>query len=235
MAQTRVPAKPAPAKPAPKVVKRTDTPRPPAPKPQPRPEPAATPQEESSGTNPAAVLESLIPPQQAPSFARGNTAFNLGLGVGQGYGYGFDGYGGALESSPALSLSGERGLLEIGTGVLSLGGLLGYNNYHYDWSAGGRAYRAKWSNFYVAARAAYHYNFTNNPKLDTYAGVSLSARLENYSNNSGDQSLGSEYGKTYLDTGIFLGGRYFLTENLGGFAELGYDMSYLKIGVTGKF
>ena len=33
---------------------------------------------------------------------------------------------------------------------------------------------------------------------------------------------------------IFVGGRYYLLSNLGVFAELGYDQTYLKVGITGK-
>ena len=38
-----------------------------------------------------------------------------------------------------------------------------------------------------------------------------------------------------IEGGIFLGGRYLFTDKIGAFAELGYDMSYLKLGLTGKF
>ena len=119
----------------------------------------------------------------------------------------------------------------IGPGVISVGGLLGYKSDSYIWAD----YKATWTNFYVAARGAYHYNFTNDPKLDTYAGVSLAARIEKYATNFSGNLPDSSYGNTTLEAGIFLGGRYLLTDKIGAFAELGYDMSYLKIGLTTKF
>jgi hypothetical protein len=43
------------------------------------------------------------------------------------------------------------------------------------------------------------------------------------------------YGGVHLETGVFAGGRYFLTKNFGAFTEVGYDMTYLKLGLTGRF
>lgn len=161
---------------------------------------------------------------------------NLGLGLGIGYGYGYSGLGGNTHSSPAISLSVEKGVLEgIGPGVISVGGLIGYKSYSYKWDILGDDYKSTWNNMYIAARGAYHYNFTDNPKVDTYAGVSLAARIMRYSTNYSDNSFGNYANSTSLEGGIFLGGRYLLTDKLGAFAELGYDMSYLKLGLTSKF
>jgi hypothetical protein len=251
-AQTKTPVKPAAkpttatAKPATKpaaskpattkstTVRSTTTARPAA---KPATQPVATP---APATPPPATPTRVEIPgvaaQKAPSFAKGTVAANLGLGIGAGYNYGF-GLGGNLNSSPAISLSVEKGILEgIGPGVISVGGLIGYQSYNYKWDILGDEYKASWTNIYIAARGAYHYNFTDNPKIDTYAGVSLAARIEKYSNNyNGGNTPDNDYGKTYLDAGIFLGGRYLVTDKVGAFAELGYDMSYLKIGVTAKF
>ncbi|QNH61826.1 hypothetical protein [Hymenobacter sediminicola] len=204
----------------------------------------AKPTSQTTATTPAAPLPAapaeatdskVVLPGGAVSFAKGTVVANLGVGIGHGYGYGF-GYGGALKATPALSLSVEKGIVDgIGPGVISVGGLIGYKGYNYDWSAAGDTYEASWKNFIVTVRGAYHYNFTTNPKLDTYAGISLGARIENYSNNYNDTDLGGSYGGTYLTSGIFLGGRYFFTDNIGAFAELGYDMSYLKLGLSAKF
>lgn len=86
---------------------------------------------------------------------------------------------------------------------------------------------------YVAVRGAYHYNFTDNPKVDTYAGFSLAARIEKHTNTLAIAE--GNGGGVHLETGIFLGGRYMFTDQVGVFSELGYDMSYLKLGFTTKF
>ena len=53
----------------------------------------------------------------------------------------------------------ERGIVDnIGPGVISVGGLVGYKSY--SWKSG--TYKASWKNFIVAARGAYHYNILNN-------------------------------------------------------------------------
>jgi hypothetical protein len=33
----------------------------------------------------------------------------------------------------------------------------------------------------------------------------------------------------------FVGARYFFTDKMGAFSELGYDMSYLKVGLSARF
>jgi hypothetical protein len=159
---------------------------------------------------------------------------NLGVGLGVDYDYA-PGFGGSVQSTPAITLSVEKGIVEsVGPGIISVGGLVGYNGYSYEWNVSGDRYKASWKNLIVTARGAYHYNFTNDPKIDTYAGVSLGARIEDYSDNY-KGSIGGSYGGTYLTSGVFLGGRYFFSDTIGAFAELGYDTSYWKLGFSAKF
>ncbi|MBG8553008.1 hypothetical protein [Hymenobacter guriensis] len=165
----------------------------------------------------------------ASTFGKGTTVANLGVGVGINYGNSF--VVGASKSIPALSLSVERGIREgLGPGVIGAGGLLVYKSN--TWGSG--EYRLTERNMYVGVRGTYHYNFTDNEKLDTYAGLSLGARIQSYSDN-GYYSNTDSWGGTYLTTGLFLGARYYVTEKIGGFAEVGYDMSLLKLGVSARF
>lgn len=172
-------------------------------------------------------------PAPSGTFGKGTTIINLGLGLGFGYGYPFS----SLKSTPAVSLSLDRGVVEgVGPGVIGIGGLLGYKGYHYAYP--GTSYKASWNNLIVLVRGTYHYDLLHEPRLDTYAGVSLGARFEQYKDTYYDNVAGSStnsYGGTHLEAGIFIGGRYFLTDHLGAFAELGYDMSYLKLGLSGRF
>ena len=140
-----------------------------------------------------------------------------------------------MKSAPAISLSVEKGIIDdVGPGVISVGGLIGYKRSTYGWNFLGDKYESSWNNIIVAARGAYHYNFTEDPKLDTYAGISLGARIESYSSNFSG-TISESYGGAYLTSGIFLGGRYYFSDNIGAFAELGYDVSYLKLGLSAKF
>ncbi|TGE11792.1 hypothetical protein [Hymenobacter elongatus] len=165
-------------------------------------------------------------------FRKGTTMVNLGVGLGLGYGY----YG-TLKSTPALSLSVERGFVEgVGPGTIGIGGLVGYKAYHYDYP--GSQYKSTWTNIIVAARGTYHYNILANPKLDTYAGISLGVRIQKWNDTYYDDKpelRGYATSTSYVTTGIFVGTRYFFTKNIGAFTELGYDMNYLKLGVTAKF
>lgn len=244
LAQTKTPAKPTnksttsaskTTTPKSKATKKASTTKSTTARPASKPATSSTPPatDQSTTSNPVKLEIPGVEPQKAPSFNKGTVAVNLGLGLGIGYGYGYGySFGGSTKSSPAVSLSAEKGLVDgIGPGVISVGGLLGYKSYSYEWSS----YKTTWTNVYLAARGAYHYNFTANPKLDTYAGLSLAARIENYSSNYEDDALDNPYGGVNLEVGVFAGGRYLLTNKVGAFAELGYDMSYMKLGLTAKF
>ncbi len=237
---TTKPAAKAPvAKPATKAPAAKPAVRPATPAAKPTPKPTSAPAAAPATTAPAATTaasEPLIPAQGAVSFKKSTTAVNLGVGLGLGYGYSL-GFGGNWSSTPALSVSLEKGIINnVGPGVISVGGLVGFRRDHYEWDGYGANYEANWTNIIVAARGAYHYNFTTNPKLDTYAGLSLGVRIESYSNNYDDQNLIKDsYGGGYVTSGIFLGGRYFFTDKIGAFAEAGYDMSFLKLGLSAKF
>ncbi|WP_187631981.1 hypothetical protein [Hymenobacter lutimineralis] len=216
-------AKPAAAKPTTTTAKPVATARPatesaaPAATAKPTATKAAAPAKESSAS------------ASIQTFGKGSTVANLGLGVGLGYGYGL--LGGTGKSIPALSLSVERGMYEgLGPGVIGVGAMVGYKAY--TWRSGD--YKATWSNIYVGVRGTYHYNFTDNEKLDTYAGLALGARIENYSDNYG-YADSNAWGGTYVTSGLFLGARYYVTDKIGAFAEAGYDMSYLKIGASVRF
>jgi hypothetical protein len=163
-------------------------------------------------------------------FDKGTLALNLGVGIGSGFSYGF---GSSLKGTPAISISAEKGIVDgIGPGVISVGALLGYQGFRYDYP--GNTYKATWTHLVVLARGAYHYNFGLSPKLDTYGGVSVGLRHVSYKDTYYD-ALSSTFGGTAATAGIFVGGRYFFTNNIGAFAELGYDMSYLKFGLSAKF
>jgi hypothetical protein len=86
----------------------------------------------------------------------------------------------------------------------------------------------------VGARGAYHYNgFENVPDLDVYGGVMLGYNIVKYSSNGNDEYLANSYGSGIGFSG-FLGGRWFFSDNIGAYAELGYGVSTLNVGVTFK-
>ena len=144
---------------------------------------------------------------------KGTKFVNLGIGVG-GYSY-FNGSGLGLNAA-----------LDVGVAKnITVGGVLGY-----------RGYGSGVTSFDIGARGSYHFNEILNlstNKADLYAGVGISYYRLSY----GDtylRSLGiaDSYGTTYIP--IHIGGRYFFSEKLGGFAEFGSSLATLKLGLTLK-
>ena len=162
---------------------------------------------------------------QAQQFQKGTTIANAGIGLGTAL-------GGLGKARPAISLSVDHGMWDIGgPGVISLGGYIGNTGYKYT----DLGYTARWNYTIVGVRSAYHYNgFTHIPELDIYGGVMLGYNIAKYSSDSGDDSLGNSYGSG-LGLSGFVGGRWFFTEQLGVYVELGYGVSALNVGVTYNF
>jgi hypothetical protein len=160
------------------------------------------------------------------AFQNGDMVANLGFGFGwYGYGYG-------ATSLPAISLSIEKGIKDIdNVGPLSIGGIIGYKRATYAWTS---VYDWTWNDIIVAARGAIHYDLLKNDKIDTYGGVALGLRFQSYTDYN---ILGEKGSSTSIHPlfALYLGGRYFFTDNLGGFAELGYGLGYLTLGLSYKF
>ena len=75
---------------------------------------------------------------------------------------------------------------------------------------------------------SYYYQFF--PKLDTYAGLLLGLAFR-----SGALFENENTNNTKLAYGIFVGGRYMFHENIGAFAEIGWGVSAINIGLSLKF
>ena len=168
---------------------------------------------------------------KAQSFEKGTKVMSLGIGLGSS----LLNYSGSNQT-PALSAQFEKGTWETRSGVISLGGYVGYKAYKYaDKSLG---YSEKWTYTIVGVRSSYHYTGLNLDKLDLYGGVMLSYNILKYKYTddygySGNYNTGS-YGSGAGFTG-FLGGRYSFSKNIAVTAELGYGVSYLTLGLAFKF
>ncbi|MDX5419681.1 MAG: hypothetical protein LPK09_10740 [Hymenobacteraceae bacterium] len=127
--------------------------------------------------------------------------------------------------------------LEVGIKEnISVGGFIDYARYGYKYGG----YKWNYNFLYFGARGSYHLKEVvealniENSKFDPYAGVSLGVRTVSYKDNVGNESFTSPYSSGMI-FGIHAGSRYFFTEKIGGFAEVGYGVSALKLGVTAKF
>jgi hypothetical protein len=219
--------KPAPKLPAttPKTPTKTTTKT--TAKPAAAPTPAAKPAKLATPTPPPAPA---TPTTRNGPFEEGTNALNLGIGLGSRYGYGAGFFGGSSSVSPAISLSYERGVMPLGPGVLGVGIFVGYQGASYDLSGGDEI---NYRDVIVTLRGAFHYPVT--PDFDAYGGLGLGLRhgSASYEGPLFDDYNASSYNE--FMAGLFVGGRYFFSEKIGAFAEIGYDQSYLKVGLTAKF
>jgi len=148
---------------------------------------------------------------------------NVGLGLG---GTAFAGD----MTIPPISASYEVGF----TDKISGGGYLAYaGSEHKHWMGWGT-----WSytNIIIGARASYH--FYSKDKIDVYGGLMIGYNIvsSSYKANDGynDYFRDSPSGSALIYS-IFGGARYYFSDSFGAFAELGYGISNLTIGVTFKF
>ncbi|MDP4218497.1 MAG: hypothetical protein Q8927_20040 [Bacteroidota bacterium] len=170
----------------------------------------------------------------AQKFQRGTNIVSAGIGLGSA----ILNYSGAAQT-PALSLQYERGIWDMGgPGVVSLGGYVGYKGYSYSGGASSYKFSEKWHYTVVGIRSAYHYTGLKVDNLDVYGGVMLAYNLlsYSYSDNGGGGSFGNTgtYGST-VGLSLYVGGRYYFSDNLAVLAELGYGVAYLNAGIALKF
>lgn len=88
------------------------------------------------------------------------------------------------------------------------------------------------SQFAIAVKGSYHFNRLldiSGDELDFYAGLGLNYRSWSFDNDF----IGGTFANTaYL--GFHAGARYYFTDNLAGWAELGNSFGWLKLGVSLK-
>lgn len=168
----------------------------------------------------------------AQPFAEGAQAVNLGLGFGQtlfvGSGYGF--------SFPGIMASYEYGLKEIPmgphlNGVISVGGFAGWLQNTYKYQFWVDDVRLIYNSFLFSARGNYHFIF--HEKIDTYAGITLGYSVINSKYKGGSIPAGQFTPQTgSFQGGGYIGGRYYFSDYLAVYAELGWMLAVLQVGVT---
>lgn len=184
----------------------------------------------------------------AQSFDKGTTAINLGLGLGGSrYSY-LSSYNDNYSVSPTFNASVEHGVGYLGDGVVGLGGFFGQRSVGYEYTSqvGSTTYNydRKWTNTVVGLRGSFHYNdWHGNDKLDLYAGLMLGYNIGGYKDKSTRTTNGvtTTYDETnrnnysFVTYSTYVGGRYFFTEKIGAYLELGWGVSAINLGATLKF
>ncbi len=166
----------------------------------------------------------------AQEFKTGDNVLSLGIGLGSAIGN-----SGYSSQTPAISLQYEHGQWDVGgPGVISLGGYLGFKGFKYEYPP---FYSEKWNYTVIGIRSAYHLTMVDVDHLDLYGGLMLSYNILSTSRTVNDP-LYKNYGEVSssgLWLSLYLGGRYYFSDNVGAFMELGYGISYLSIGGQYKF
>ncbi len=173
---------------------------------------------------------------------------NVGVGFAASRYYSsYRGKGYSYRASPAFSLSYEQPLKDkLGPGYLGVGVYAGYQtsysryNYYYNNGNNNYYYDNRWSNFVVAARAAYHLDELNFEKGELYAGVMLGVRFQRYVYETNDPDPDKNYyyysgSSVFPASSVFVGGRWYFSNKVALFGELGYGISYGTLGLSFKF
>ena len=166
---------------------------------------------------------------QESMFDLGDQVVNIGIGLGSVYGLGSY----YSTTIPPISISFEKGILDelLEKGVIGVGAYLGFTSYKYQYVFSFYDYGWRYTNIIVAARGSFHYPVVD--KLDTYIGLLLGYNIR-LSSAIGDADLyGSPAGGSIAYSG-FVGGRYYFSDKFSGFAELGYGIAYLTLGLGVK-
>lgn len=146
--------------------------------------------------------------------------------------------------TPAVKIAFDHGLKEIGPGVLSLGGDIGFFASHYKGSYGywenltyhSGTYKANWLYFIVAFRVGYYYNFKELgiPDLNAYAGIGSGLRYHIYNDDyTGNNNITpNDVSGADFHMAVYGGANYFVTKKIAFFTEFGYDVCPFTAGVT---
>lgn len=138
-------------------------------------------------------------------FSKGDQVINLGVGIGTYR---------TLPMTASYEICIVDGIAKKGS--IGIGGVAGFRAYL------GRTTMS--SSLIFGVKAAFHYNFVEN--LDTYAGL-----LTAYSY----YTTSSIVNPSVFVPGVFVGARYYVKPKFAFFAEAGYGISTLNVGVAFKF
>ena len=164
-----------------------------------------------------AVAAFSVNAQSNVSFDKGTSYVHAGIGFGGGF------YSGSV-TLPPLSVSYEKAVTE----KISVGGIVGYSSSQYTYGFGGSSYKWKYSYLLIGARGNYH--FATSEKFDPYAGLTLGYNI--VSVKSPGQVQGYSAKGSALLFGGQIGANYYFSTNTGAFAELGYGIGLLTVGLT---
>lgn len=168
--------------------------------------------------------------------ATSKSGYDPNLKVAQ-FGIGVGGLGGFYGSSnlPVLSAGVDFGVDKM----FSAGGRIGYTSSSFEspYFVGFNRliYRWKYTYITIAGRGSYHYPIENE-KVDLYGGLDLGYNIvsSKYDGDAAGRVFASRASGSYMFFGAHIGGRYYFSESLAAFGELGYGYGILNVGISLK-
>lgn len=148
---------------------------------------------------------------KAQAFQEGDWVLSAGLGLGHTFSY-------AGSGGLPLGVGVEYGITDLNTGSIGIGADLGFTSFD--------AYKV----LTVGGRGSYHYSELVDNKLDLYGGLGLYYRNFNWSVGDGSSySYGSG-----MYAAFHLGARYYFSDKVAAYGELGNNWGWMNIGVAFK-
>ena len=172
------------------------------------------------------LLVAINPFTASAQYEKGTKDLNIGVGLIRTFGF-----SGETSSVPPLSAS-----FEVGTSDnLSFGGYVGYASQSYNRSS---YYGSDVSVSYFLFGPRMGYHFALIPKADTYVGamIGYGAATVSVTSSSGLGTSSTPVAAVSSFVYSVHGGiRYPFSPKIGGFAEIGYGISVLNLGLNAKF
>lgn len=147
-------------------------------------------------------------------YEKGDKLLNLGIGLGYYYG------GGGIPLIASLEFAVNE--------VITIGPYFGYTS---------RGYSGGWRYTFIdfGVRGSYHFSELfqiDNEQVDIYGGANLGYAISSYSYDGfgGDNDLYP----SRVQFGLHAGARYFFSNSVAGYGELGFGLAPLALGFTFK-
>jgi hypothetical protein len=151
----------------------------------------------------------------AQTFEEGTSVIQLGAGIGSDFGL-------------PLGASYEYGISE----KIGIGAYAGYASKSFATGFAALDYKVT----YMLFGAKGNYHFFQSDKIDAYGGVLLGYNSAKITYDNGTPNFPGYVSPTYggVVYGGSVGARYYFTDSIAAFAELGYGLGYLNAGLAYK-
>jgi hypothetical protein len=160
-----------------------------------------------------------------------NVKFQAGIGP---YFWG-SAYYGSFGITPYLYGNLQIGLQQLGPGVLTVGAQGGFARHTRDYNWGGipGSVEESWTLIETLGRVEYHLQLEEFPEaLDLYGALAVGPGIVIYDNDNDDYNPDPD---PHFNFSPRVGMTYYVANNFGLFAETGYDISFLTVGLDFKF